>query len=179
MINLNLQQSFIIIIIWQNPQAGKIRQILSTDWLPVWARWLLVPTWDFPCWSSKKKFSFCPHNKIILYWPKFVSVVKITGYWPHSWILCCIFIHLNFVSVHRNEKEWGQYIPNHLDLMHSQCCIFNKHLFVEVKFGLASIFFQQKNNENREQESISKKSTKKKDKKKRGPRLSHAELWDI
>ena len=60
--------------------------------------------------------------------------------------------------------------------MRSQCCIYNKHPFVEVKFGLASIFFQQKNNENREQESVSKKSTKKKDKKKRGPRLSHAEL---
>ena len=60
--------------------------------------------------------------------------------------------------------------------MRSQCYIFNKHPFVEVKFELASIFFQQKNNENREQESISKKSTKKKDKKKRGPRLSHAEL---
>lgn len=60
--------------------------------------------------------------------------------------------------------------------MHSQCCIFNKYLFVEVKFGLASIFFQQKNKENSEQESISKKSKKKKEKKKRGPRLSHAEL---
>jgi len=61
--------------------------------------------------------------------------------------------------------------------MRSQCCIFNEHLFnVEVKFGLASIFFQQKNYENSEQESISKKSKKKKEKKKRGPRLSHAEL---
>ena len=67
----------------------------------------------------------------------------------------------------------------HLDLMRSQCCKFNKHLFVEVNFGLASIFFQQKNKENSEQESISKKSKKKKEKKKRGPRLSHAELWDI
>ena len=60
--------------------------------------------------------------------------------------------------------------------MHSQCCIFNKHLIVEVNFGLASTFFQQKNKENSEQESISKKSKKKKEKKKRGPRLSHAEL---
>ena len=60
--------------------------------------------------------------------------------------------------------------------MHSQCCIFNKHPFVEVKFGLASIFFQQKNNDNREQEGISKKSKKKTEKKKRGPKLSHAEL---
>ena len=67
---------------------------------------------------AKEKFFgiiFWPYNKCKSFIDQACSV-KMAGYWPCSF---CVFMDLNFVSVHKNAKRtWS--ISSHLDLMLGQ-----------------------------------------------------------
>ena len=79
-------------IIWLNPQAGKVKRILRSDWLPEWARWAQPACSGFP--------AFVPQEKILL----LTKLVR-SSCLDINLVLFCVVIDLEFVSVHKNAKK--------------------------------------------------------------------------
>ena len=94
-----------------------MKRILCSDWLPEQARWPYLALPVFPRRSRKKKFSF-GHiiNPLLtkLGWSRWLDI---------GLVLFCVFIDLDFVSVHKNAKKTGlrQYpfiLTLHLSITH-------------------------------------------------------------
>ena len=49
-------------IIWLNRQAGKIKRILCSDWLPERARWAQLAFSGFPAFVRQEQFSYWPRS---------------------------------------------------------------------------------------------------------------------
>ena len=79
-------------IIWLNRQAGKVKRILRSDWLPERARWAQPACSGFP--------AFVPQEKILL----LTKLVR-SRWLDIGLVLFCVVIDLEFVSVHKNAKR--------------------------------------------------------------------------
>ena len=79
-------------IIWLNRQAGKVKRILRSDWLPERARWAQPACSGFP--------AFVPQEKILL----LTKLVR-SRWLDIGLVLFCVVIDLEFVSVHKNAKK--------------------------------------------------------------------------
>ena len=81
---------------WLNPPAGKMKWIVCSDhdWLLMWARWALPSRSGFPALVPQKSY-FNGHiiNPLL---------TKTTRYSP---FIFCLFIVLDFVTVHKYAKK--------------------------------------------------------------------------
>ena len=86
-------------VIWPNPRAGKIKRILCSYWQP--KPFLLSQ--DISRWSRKK-------NVLVLAMinPLLTKLVQ-SRYLDIGLVLFCVFIDLDFFSVHKKRKQNGQY----------------------------------------------------------------------
>ena len=91
-------------IVWLNPQRGKMKRILLSDWLP--EQGPSSPLRNCRIGLAIKSSLFWPYNKFLI--PKLVR----SRWLDISFILFCVFIDLDFVSVHKNaaKKKHGQYL---------------------------------------------------------------------
>ena len=88
-------------IVWLNPQRGKVKRILLSDWLP--EQGPSSPLRNCRIGLAIKSSLFWPYNKFLI--PKLVR----SRWLDISFILFCVFIDLDFVSVHKNaakKKTW-------------------------------------------------------------------------
>ena len=90
-------------IIWLAPRAGKIKGILCSDWLPEPASWAFLARSGLPALVPQKQNSlgviFWPYNKSFI---DQACSVKMAGI---GLVLFCVFVGLDFVSVHKNAKK--------------------------------------------------------------------------
>ena len=86
-------------VIWPNPRAGKIKRILCSYWQP--KPFLLSR--DISHWSRKK-------NVLVLAMinPLLTKLVQ-SRYLDIGLVLFCVFIDLDFFSVHKKTQKNGQY----------------------------------------------------------------------
>ena len=55
-----------ILIIWLAPSAGKMNQILPSDWLPEWPKWsYILPARDYLYRVPREKFPRKPYNSSV------------------------------------------------------------------------------------------------------------------
>ena len=108
-----------------------MKRILCSDWLPERARWAYLAHLGFPAFPGEVKFFgviFWPYNKSFI---DQACSVKMAVYWPRSFF--CVFMNLNFVSVHKKaKKELGQY-PAIL----TSCLVNNAYILPldEISYG--------------------------------------------
>ena len=92
------------IIIWLTPRAGKMKRILCSDWLPERASWAYLARSVLPALVPQKRNSvgviFWPYNK------SFIDQLLVRSRWlENGLVLFCVFMDLDFVSVHKNAKK--------------------------------------------------------------------------
>ena len=78
-----------------------MKGILCSDWLPERARWAYLTR----VVTARAKFFgviFWPFNKSFIYQ---ACLVELAGYWPGFFFFFCVFMDLDFVSVHKNAKK--------------------------------------------------------------------------
>ena len=76
---------------WLNRQAGEMKRILCSDWLPERARWASSSRSGFHGLVPQENFSFWPYNHSLI---GRASCDKTVECWPRYF---CIFIDLDFV----------------------------------------------------------------------------------
>ena len=87
-----------------------MNQIPPCDCLPEWARWSYLARSGFLAWSCKIKDHF------LVFYPIIINPL-LTKLVPSRWLdispvffFFCVFMNLDFVSVHKHtKKELGQY----------------------------------------------------------------------
>jgi len=93
------------LIIWLAPWAGKMNQILHSDWLPERARWSYLVHSGLCAVSRKKNF---PKSHVIN--PLLTKLVRPRWLDIGLVLFFCVFMDLDSVSVHKHaKKELGQY----------------------------------------------------------------------
>ena len=118
-----------------------MNQIPRCDWLPKWARWSYTARSGLIASSRKIKdhfWCFIPCNKSFI---DQACSVKMAGYWPSS--VFCVFMDLDFVSVHKHaKKELDQYpaILTSPLVINSYIWFCDVHQYNESSFSYLRIF---------------------------------------
>ena len=78
----------LIIIIWLNPRAGKVKRILRSDWLPERRRWArpVFPAWDFSVRVSRERKGYLFGH----------TIMNMSKWLDAGLVLFCVFINLDY-----------------------------------------------------------------------------------